>query len=615
VANLKFATRLDHELSELQIRKSTLESIFSSVAYDSKIRRFFYYLALHRCLANFGIATLGLQQGYLSERRKRLRPSVAPFPVYNAHRTRAEESTAGRRGIMAKPASAKTLGTALVAVAALGFGLTFSAGVARAQKQGGSITVGLELDIAGFDPLKVGVYDTAANMAASLIFDTLTYLDDNGKAQPKIATEWQASEDFRKWTFKLRPGVKFHDGTPFNAQALKANFDRQKDPKNKCRCAIYITNWLSLDVVDDLTVTYTLKDPSTMLPELLSIPSSNNAIHSPAAWEAKGDDYNRNPIGTGPFIMKSWTAGDRLVLEKNPNYWDKGKPYLDRVVMRPLPDQQARFASLMAGESDIIWDDAFDYDNIKKAKTDKNLTVHEYTGSGSGVYAMNTKVPPLDDVRVRQALVMAIDKPKFSQVVSGGLFKAATNPYGEGSWVKCKDDGALPYDPTKAKALLQEYGKPVKFKTIVTATPRGRTNGQVLQQFWKQIGAEMEIDQVDQAAIVARAFQRQFDITPWRIIDLADPDIQMYANFHTGSSSALANYSNPELDALLQRARSTPDRDKRAEDYCAIARIINKEAIWFWTFQNTYYAIGKAKVKGIPKMYNSVIDVSKAWLE
>ena len=108
---------------------------------------------------------------------------------------------------------------------------------------------------------------------------------------------------------------------------------------------------------------------------------------------------------------------------------------------------------------------------------------------------------------------------------------------------------------------------------------------------------------------------RQFQLTPWRIVDLADPDPQMYANFRTGSPVALSNYSDPELDRLLDRARVTADPVKRTEDYCAVSRIINKEAIWFWTFQNTYYAISSAKVKGLPKMYSGVIDVSRAWKE
>src|SRR5262249_59435823 len=111
-----------------------------------------------------------------------------------------------------------------------------------------------------------------------------------------------------------------------------------------------------------------------------------------------------------------------------------------------------------------------------------------WVGRGAGVNAITTKVPPLDDVRVRQALVMAIDRKKWSQVVTNGLSRPATNPYGDGSWVKCKDDGALPYDVEKAKALIKDYGKPVDFKAIFTTTPRGRTTGQVLQQFWNDVG-------------------------------------------------------------------------------------------------------------------------------
>jgi peptide/nickel transport system substrate-binding protein len=494
-------------------------------------------------------------------------------------------------------------------------GVALLAGPAAAQKQGGTVTLGLELDIPGFDPLKVGVFDTAAESAAAAIFDTLTTLDEEGAAQPKLALSWTHTDDYKTWTFKLRPGVTFQDGTPFNAAAVKWNFDRQKDPANKCRCAFYISFIHDVQAVDDLTAVYHLNDPSVTLPELMNIQSSNNVMQSPTAIQKLGDDYNRHPVGTGPYVLKSWTAGDRMVLEKNPNYWNKSKQHLDRIVLKPLPDAQARFASLQSGEADIVWDDEYDADNIMKAKKDKAMTVHTYVGSGAAVYAINTKTPPFDDVRVRQALVMAIDRKRMSQAVTNGLSRPTTNPYGDGSWVKCKDDGALPYDPKKAAELIKEYGKPVNFKMIVTATPRGRTIGQVLQQFWKQIGANMEIEQVDQATIVPRAFARQFQITPWRIVDLADPDPQMFANFHTGSPVALANYSNPELDKLLEHARVTPDREKRSEDYCAISRLINHEAIWFWTFQNTYYAISKAKLKGLPKMYSGVIDVSSTWLE
>lgn len=499
---------------------------------------------------------------------------------------------------------------ALVASAAV-----FATGPAVAQKQGGTMTVGLELDIPGFDPLKVGVYDTAAVTAAGLLFETMTTLDNDGKAKPKLALSWSNSDDFKTWTFKLRPDVKFHDGTPFNAAAVKWNFDRQKDPKNNCRCAFYIANIVSVDAKDDLTVVYNLKDPSVNFPALLTRPDQNSSVHSPTAVQAKGEDYNRNPVGTGPFVLKSWTAGDRMVVERNPNYWNKGKPHLDRVVLRPLPDSQSRFASLKSGESDLVWVDEFEADNIVRAKKDPTLQVLSYAGSGAAVVVFNTKVPPLDDVRVRRALVMALDRKKMSEALTNGLARPASNAYGDGSWVKCKDDGGLPEDANKARALIKEYGKPVAFKMLFTATPRGRANGQILQQLWKNVGAELEIEQVDQATIPPRAFQRKFDITPWRIVDFPDPDNQMFANFYSKSPLNLANYTNPDLDKALEDARTTADEAKRTEFYCAANRIINQEATWFFTFQNTYYAVAKAKVKGVPKLYGGIIDVSDAWLE
>src|SRR3954470_24233962 len=147
---------------------------------------------------------------------------------------------------------------------------------ALAQKQGGSLTVGLELDIPGFDPLKVGVYDTAANIAASLLLETLVGPDENGKAKPSLALSWSHSDDYKTWTFKLRPDVKFHDGTPFNAQAVAWNYARQKDPKNNCRCAFYIANILSVEAKDALTVVFTLKDPAVTFPDQLTRPSQNS---------------------------------------------------------------------------------------------------------------------------------------------------------------------------------------------------------------------------------------------------------------------------------------------------------------------------------------------------
>jgi 4-phytase/acid phosphatase/peptide/nickel transport system substrate-binding protein len=210
---------------------------------------------------------------------------------------------------------------------------------------------------------------------------------------------------------------------------------------------------------------------------------------------------------------------------------------------------------------------------------------------------------------------MAVDRQKMSELLTGGLARPASNPFGEGSWIKCQDDGALPTDPAKARELIKEYGKPVDLKMLVTASPRGRAGGQVMQEFWRKIGVKVEIEQIDQAAIVPRAFKREFQITPWRVGDYADPGPLLYAFFHTGSPVALANYEDEALDKLLERAGRTADPAQRAADYCKASRIINQQAIWLWMYQNAYYVIAKANVKGIRRMYNGTLDVSDAWLE
>lgn len=498
-----------------------------------------------------------------------------------------------------------------IAVAAV-----ISAGLAvpaPAQTRGGSATLGVEQDIAGFDPLIVGVFDTGQEAMAALVFETLTKLDDNAKPKPALALSWEHSADFKSWTFKLRPNVTFQDGSPFNAEAVAFNYRRMLDPNNHCRCLFYISYIEAVEAPDPLTVVFRLRAPAPNLPALFAASTVTNVIQSPKAIEEMKEGYNRHPVGTGPFEVKSWQSGDRIVLVRNPDYWEKGHPYLDQVTIRPMPDNTARFASVESGESDIIWTDRAE--DIVKAKKNPKLAVHEYTGSGAQVYAFNTKVAPFDDVRVRQALRMALDLKSYAQAEWNGLWQPARDPYGPGSFVQCKNPGTLPYDPAKAKALLKEYGKPVDFKMVVTATPRGREIGQIFQEMWRDVGAKMTIDQIDQTALVTKAFRRDFQLTPWRIIDLADPDPQMYANFHTGSPVNLAGYSNPEVDKLLDEARSSADQEKRVHDYCEIARILNRDVPWFWTLDNHYFSISKPQLKGVPKQYSDIIDLAAAYWE
>ena len=242
---------------------------------------------------------------------------------------------------------------------------------------------------------------------------------------------------------------KFQDGSPFNAQAVAFNFERMLNPDNHCRCLFYISFIGKVEAVDELTVVFHLKTPSPNLPAIGAPPTSTNVIHSPKAIQEMKEAYNRHPVGTGPFQLKSWQSGDRLVLERNPQYWDKNRPYLDQVTIRPMPDNIARYASVQSGESDVIWTDRAE--DVLKAKKNPALNVREYAGSGAQVYAFNTKVAPFDDVRVRQALRMALDLEAYSQAAWGDLWKPTRDPYGPGSFVQCSDPGALPFDPRRRR--------------------------------------------------------------------------------------------------------------------------------------------------------------------
>ena len=311
-------------------------------------------------------------------------------------------------------------------------------------------------------------------------------------------------------------------------------------------------------------------------------------------------------------MFKEWRAADRLIAERNPNYWDKDKPYLDRVIVRPLPDSDARYASLVKGDVQIIWEDRAE--NIVKAKKDRNLTVQQWIGSGALVIPLNVAKEPLVDKRVRQAISMGLNRKANAEVLSQGLRPVYDDPYAPASGIECKDNGALGYNPEKAKALLAEYGKPVKLVMTVTATPRGREGGQVFQADMKKIGIDVEIKPVDQTQLVKEALTREFQVTGWRIIDLADVDPQMFANFFSKSPINMSGYNNPKADELLMIGRTKLDEKVRHQAYCELIKILNDDVVWLWSGSNIDFAVMRKNVHGIPGLRGGAVQVEGAWL-
>lgn len=474
-----------------------------------------------------------------------------------------------------------------------------------AQVQGGRLSVGLETDVRGFDATQ-GVLGASGSVVAASIMEPLLILTPEGELAPHLATSWESNDAQTQWTFKLRQGVTFHDGTPFTAKDVADHFNRILDPKNKAQVRSFITPIQNVEALDDHTVRFNLAHPWQALLPSLSDRDFIGLIESSA--QVKADKQLRHPMGTGPYIFDSWAGGDRIVVKRNPNYWDKDKIFLDEIVFRILPDPQTRYQSIKSGDIDMVWTDRGN--SIKDAFKDPNITVHAYDGAGASITLFNASKPPLDDSRVRAALSHAWNQNAIIKITWKDTRPFIEHPYG----FECDDSAYRHNDYEKAKALLKEYGKPVKVNLIHTTTPRGKELGEMLQQMYKKIGVELTLEPVDQNTLVKRVFTNNYQISGWRIADgVVGP--QVFGLSHSKSPYNLARYQNPKLDELSLAMRTAKTVAEREKMLCEIAKVWNTEGTIQYRAGNRYHVLTGNNVKGIRPFGQGVPYVWYAWKE
>ena len=477
-------------------------------------------------------------------------------------------------------------------------------------KPGGNLTVGMELEFRGFDPLKAqytGIADRTVLMAVEeRLFDT----DTKGNLVPELALSAKPSKNGKNWTIALRKGVKFHDGTPFNADAVAGHWQRLLDPNNKFFALSTLEPIESVQKVDDFTVRFNLKHPWAVFKNVLSAPQSFTAfIPSPKA--VKDDTHNRAPVGTGPYMFKEWLPNDRLTVVRNPDYWRKGKGYLDSVVFRPMPDMQSRFASLQSGEIDAIQTDRGA--SIIQARDDRSLRVYSSDGAGPYNFLFNVSKPPLNDPRVRQALAHAWNQELLIKADYKGTLPFAKDPYG--GMIGCGDSAYREYDPAKARKLLAEYGKPVILEMNHTNTPRGKEAGEIMQRLFKEVGVTLTLNTVTEAQLGKRGITGDYQITGWKLRDYDDMGGILRSNLLSTSKLNFSKYQNHRMDELLTIQQMSTDRKVREKALCGVASLINEDAVFLYGGGRRFHVIAKAGVKGIDNVRHGVIRVSDAWLE
>jgi len=439
---------------------------------------------------------------------------------------------------------------------------------------------------------------TAANDFRILvnIYDGLVrFADGTLEVEPALAESWEVSEDGTVYRFELRDGVRFHDGTPFDAAAVEFNFERMLDEEHPYHhtgpfpLAFFFSTVDDVEVVDDLTVRFHLSEPYA--PFLSNLAYPTGLLVSPAAVREHGQDYGRNPVGTGAFVFRTWEANRQVAVERNPDYWD-GAPSLRGVVFRPITDANARVAEMLAGNLDLMVE--VPPDNVELFDQDPNFRYQEQPGPHLWFLILNLREPPFDDVRMRRAVNHAIDKETLVEDVLQGTATVATGPVPEAfGWAFNDELEPYPHDPERARALIEEagHGDGVEVDFLVTEGGSGMLDpvsmGTAIQADLAEVGIDARIrtfewntylDRVNaglegQAAMAEMAWTTNDpDTLPYLALrSAALPD---EGGFNSGY------YSNPEVDDLLEQARRTTDQAERARLYKEMQRIVYDDAPW-----------------------------------
>ena len=443
--------------------------------------------------------------------------------------------------------------------------------------------------------------DSATEIFNKNMYNNLVGFNSAMELQPELSEQWSISDDGLTWTFKLRQDVKFHDGTPFNAEAVKTTFERVLDEATGSPRRSVLAAISDIEAVDDYTVAITTETQTGALLQQLAHPVA--AIISPEALETYGDDYSQHPVGTGPYKFVEWKVGEELVLERNSDYYD-GAPAVEQLLFRVVPEDATRALLLQSNQADVAM--RLPVTEIERLKEQPDITISESDTVMTMYVALNNSKGALQDVRVRQALNYAVDKDVIVNDILDGMAAAADSPISLDTWGHA-DTMTYPQDAEKAKALLAEAGYPDGIE-LELWTPVGRYLMDVqvsenLQAQWAKAGITVNIRQWEFQALMEEIKKGEFEmiLLGWSP-STGDADQGLYPVFHSSQfppNSNRAFYDNQEVDALLEDAKKEIDPDKRAELYKQAQQIIMDEAPWTFLYYPKQALAYRSNISGI----------------
>lgn len=507
------------------------------------------------------------------------------------------------------------MGTKRVWMLALAVLLGGAGLVAGCQWFGGStndLTVAIGTDASTFDPHFTT--DSATEVLNKNLYNNLVRFNAKMEIVPDLATKWDVSPDGLTWSFDLREGVKFHDGTAFTAESVKANFDRLLDEKTGSPRRSVLGMIKTIEVVSPTKMKIATAYPTGSFLQQLAHPVA--AIISPAAITKYGKDLSRNPVGTGPFKLAEWTSGDKIVMEANANYFE-GAPAVKRLVWKIVPEDSSRTMMIESGQADVAF--RIPVADVARLRAKPDVAVLEGPTVMTMYVALNNSRGPLKDARVRQAINYAVQKEALVKDIAGGMGIVADAPISQSTWGYAKI-GAYPFDREKAKALLKQAGYAKGFE-LELWTPVGRylMDRQVAESLQAQlgeVGIAVKIRPWEFQALMSEVKKGQFDavLLGWSP-STGDADQGLYPVFHSSQfppNSNRAFYSNPKVDTLMVNARQATDAHERLDIYRQAEQLIMDDAPWLFLFYPKQVVLTRATVKGVELLPTEHILFAKA---
>jgi peptide/nickel transport system substrate-binding protein len=477
------------------------------------------------------------------------------------------------------------------------------AAAAAGPREGGSITYGLEAETGG------GWCPTSERLAASgimveaAIYDTLVQPNDKNVMVPFLAKSVDHNADYTQWTIKLRDGIKFHDGTPLTADAVKTNVEAWR--VGQLYSSIY-KDITDVTVNDPLTLTITVSRPWLAFASYLYL-DGRAGIVAPAQL-ANPDTCPSNLIGTGPFTLDHWTVNQELVVNKNPNYWQKDSkgrqlPYLDKITFKPIAEASQRVNSLVGKQLDVMHtSDGQQVDALNQQASQFNLMKEKPGRRETRYYLMNVAKPPLDDITARMAIATAIDREQINQIRNNGVYQISNGPFDFKVPGYVKNPGFPKFNLKKATALAKKYkdAHGGQFSVVLEHTndPANSAEAQLIKEQLAKAGIDATLKQDDQTAFVVAAVSGNFSIMLWRQHPGDDPDGQ-YVWWNTGSLVNFGKIADPELQALIDQGRSEMDPAKRKAIYQQVDKLFGKKVYNIWAYYADWTVAAQKNVQGL----------------